>query len=202
VSASAVRAVAHSPGFWGNAQFVEQTGLLMMVSPLRSLMRWGTWLVTRLTGTAPLSRPTASVEPRRLGDDELVARFIYSKRHFSASRPKPGAFDPSPYAELSVAHTTQLPIQDVWRLAALTLTSQSGRTTVYARADVPVHELTSNSLSATRDDDPFERHTFVAGWPDPGDDDQRKELRKEICLRLSQCPEVVLGIPTSPIRRP
>src|SRR4051812_2079166 len=97
------------------------------------------------------------------GDTRWRNRYIYATRHFTRSinRPKPGAFNPSPYTELSVAHTTGLDDQTIWAIAALTVTDQNGRDKVYARAEVPVAELLRHKLRAIRDDDPFERHTCV-----------------------------------------
>lgn len=134
---------------------------------------------------------------------EVVARFIYSKSHFSAlhGRPKPGAFDPSPHDELSVAHSTGLQNGDVWNIAKLTLGSDRGRDKVHARTEIPVKELKHRQLRAIRDDHPFERHTSVKGWPIIADINEQKAQRKQICLELSQHPEVKLLVPPAPITR-
>ena len=143
-----------------------------------------------------------AVVPCELGGEELIARFICATRHFSKvhNRPKPGAFSPEPYNELSVAHVTNLGDPDVWNIAARTLVDQPGRDKVYARADAPIAEFMRHKLRAVRDDNPFERHTLVLGWPNPKDPNERKEQWKLICLQLSQSPAVTLVVPDQPVR--
>jgi hypothetical protein len=119
-----------------------------------------------------------------------------SKLH---ARPKRAAFDPSPYDELSVVHSTGLPDLEVWEIGKLTLAAERGRDKIRGRADVPVKVLIRNKLRAMRDDNPFKRHTSVIGWPKSEDPDQQKQERIEICLQLSQDPEVKLIITESPI---
>jgi hypothetical protein len=133
-----------------------------------------------------------------------VSRLLYTKNHFSrpSNRPKPAAFDPSPYNELSTIHTTGLRHAAVWEVAVSALRDRPGRDQIHARADIPVDELLERKLRAVRDDDPFTRHTLVLGWPEVAEPNQRKEQWKEICLALSQCPRVHLVIPPSPIARP
>jgi hypothetical protein len=147
-----------------------------------------------------LSEPNCPV-PYDLGGGEVVARFIYSRRNLSNStlRPKPTAFDPSPYHELSVAHSTGLTDEQIWEIGSRTLGTQPGRTTIHGRADVTVRALIEQQLRALRDDDRFARHTSVVGWPSSADPDQDKQRRKQICLELSQHPDVILAVPVIPI---
>jgi len=124
-----------------------------------------------------------------------VARFIYSQNKMSASRPRPAVFDPSPHNELSVVHSTGLTDDEAWKIGSRTLGTEPGRKTIRGRADVPVHVLIEQKLRAMRDDNPFERHTSVLDWPSSNDPNEAKQLRKLICLELSQHPEVTLAIP-------
>jgi len=78
--------------------------------------------------------------------------------------------------------------------------AEPGRDTIYARADVPVEQFLQQRLRAIRDDKPFIRHTSVLGWPTIADPNERKERWKEICLGLSESPDVKLVIPPAPIR--
>ncbi len=57
---------------------------------------------------------------------------------------------------------------------------------MYARGDVNTSELVRHDLKAIRDDDPFERHTVIIGWPAIDDLAERKERWLEIALHLSQ----------------
>jgi hypothetical protein len=138
-----------------------------------------------------------------LGAAETVARLLYSKNHYSRkrNRPKPTAFDPSPYNELSTIHVTGLEEEQIWDVSVNALGDQRGRGMIYGRADVPVQELHMHRLHAVRDDDPFDRHTLVLGWPEIEIPDQRKERWLEICLALSQAESVKLSIPATPITR-
>jgi hypothetical protein len=115
-------------------------------------------------------------------------------------RPKTGAFNPSPHLELSGVHITGLQEPTVWEIAKNSAGTAPGRSTIYARADVPVEQFIKQNLCAIRDDDPFVRHTSVSGWPNIADMDEQKSRWKEICLALSQAPEVKLVMPFSPIK--
>jgi hypothetical protein len=168
----------------------------------RLLPHCGNWLAKRLKSIG--SGEDITSIPRELPSGEVVSRLLYTKNHFSRprKRPKPAAFDPSPYNELSTIHTTGLSHEAIWDIAVNALGDRPGRDQIHARADLPVDELLERKLRAVRDDDPFTRHTLVLGWPQPADPNQRKEPWKEICLALSQCPRVELVIPAAPIVRP
>jgi hypothetical protein len=134
--------------------------------------------------------------PYELTTDQVVSRFIYSSRNISVERRriKPGAFNPSPYDELSVIHATGLADNELWEIGDNTLGTQPGRNSVCGRADIPVKSLTEKSLRAIRDNQPFDRHTSVVDWPTLDDPDQTKQLRKQVCLELSQDEAIVLVI--------
>jgi hypothetical protein len=114
-------------------------------------------------------------------------------------RPKPKVFDPFPHKELSVVHSTGLADEEIWKIGSQTLRTQRGRSTIYGRANVPVHALNDQNLRAIRDNDPFDRHTSVTGWPEGEDAHETKQIWKQICLELSQHPSVNLARPASPI---
>lgn len=132
-----------------------------------------------------------------------MARFICSERHVRKSdgRPRPGAFSPSPYKELSVAHTTGLAEAEVWEIGKKTLTPDPGRDKIYARADIPVQSLLDVRLRTLRDDKPYPRHTLVLDWPLGSDDDETKALQKQVCLDLSEDLRIKLAVPDAPITR-
>jgi hypothetical protein len=120
----------------------------------------------------------------------------------SVLRPKPEAFYPPQDNQLSVVHSTGLLDNEVWEIGRLhALGTQAGRDKIHGRADVPVLALVEKSLRAIRDDNPFQRHTSVVGWPDPNNPDERKQQLIGICLELSQDQDVRLVIPVSPIAR-
>jgi len=162
-------------------------------------MRCGNWLVRLLRRL--LRVEGRSEDPRELTPGEVVARILYTKSHFSRERkrPKPGAFNPSPYTELSGIHVTGLADPVIWEIARNTMRDHPGRNTIYARADVPVKQFLEQKLRAVLDDKPFKRHASVVGWPIIADQDQRKERWKEICLALSESPQVQLVLPQTPV---
>jgi hypothetical protein len=169
-----------------------------MTFPLQLFSRLLNWLTQR-EPASPESRGQQTPTPYELDGSQVVARFIFSQRKISklAARPKPSAFDPSPHNELSTVHSTGLADDEVWMIGSHALGAGPERNTIHGRADVPVHALIEQKLRAVRDDNPFERHTSVLGWPSLADPKETKQLRLQICLELSQHPEVTLAIPKS-----
>jgi hypothetical protein len=155
------------------------------------LARWRSWCAT-------LKRAKPAT-PGHLGPQEMVSRFIYTKKNITAEkRPRPNAFEPPPDdRQLSTAHCTDLPADSIWLLARKTL--GPNRRKVFARADLLVRDLIGQRLCAIRDDDPFDRHTIVVGWPDFPDADERKAKTKEICLALCHAPSMNLELPLEEI---
>jgi hypothetical protein len=138
-----------------------------------------------------------------LAAGELVTRFICSERQIrkASARPKPGAFNPSPYIELSVVHASGLSDSEIWEVGRQTLSGEAGRDHIYSRADVPIISLSDVKLRALRDDKPFVRHTSVIDWPIGSDGNETKALWKQITLELSEDLRVNLAFPPVPIGR-
>ena len=156
---------------------------------LRQLFRpWLNSLRSRSkkTGNEHSERSEKST-PKVLAPNERISRFLYSKSTFSLSnkRVKPGAFFPPPDLSLSAIHSTGVQELNVWSIGRKTLGTQPGRNTIYGRADLPVESLIAQKLRAIRDDNPFERHTSVVGWPQDPDKERQKEDIKAICLEIS-----------------
>ena len=140
--------------------------------------------------------------PEVLAPNEQISRFLYSKSTFSLSnkRVKPGAFSPPPDLSLSAVHSTGVQELNIWSIGRRTLGTQPGRNTIYGRADLPVESLIAQKLQAIRDDNPFERHTSVVGWPQDPDKERQKEDIKAICLEISLDPKVRLVAADPPVR--
>jgi hypothetical protein len=166
------------------------------------LMRWLNSLRNYLRINRGKGQVTKS-EGYALSPNDMVSRFIYSSSAFSKqhSRVKPGAFNPEPHPKLSVLHSTGLCDKEVWKCGQQTLGTQRGRTKIHCRADLAVEKFIAKKLQAIRDDDPFERHTSVVGWPRNADPDQQKAEIKAICLELSQDPEIRVVLPVAPITK-
>lgn len=140
----------------------------------------------------------------RLTAGELVTRFIYTQKNIardknnpSAYRPRTNAFEPPADLELSTAHITQLGDNEVWSVGRLTLNPK--RRKIYARADLKVADYEKSNLVATRDNDPFERHTVITGWPNPSDSNDRKSQILATCLELCHADSLNMVVLEEPI---
>jgi hypothetical protein len=144
-------------------------------------------------------REETLVEATALQGEELITRFLHSRNQYSAKagKPKPAAFNPAPYDELSTAHITGLQDEAVWLVSRGALGTQPGRDKIYARADLAVAAVQRLDLKAVRDNDPFERHTVIVGWPKSSDVSEQKERWLQIALELSQ--EATLHIRSAPV---
>lgn len=98
--------------------------------------------------------------------NELLARYIFSRRHFSrqTGRVKAGAFMPAPNAELSVTRHRDATQDDLWQAGRGI--AQSRDKTLYGRGDVLAATCASQRLTVEADpiqDNP--NHANVIGWP-------------------------------------
>jgi hypothetical protein len=165
-----------------------------------SMMKFLRTFLARLRSWFATLTPANTASPSDLGAQEMVSRFIYTEKNIKKSekRPRPNAFEPPPDdRQLSTAHSTDLSNNSIWLLARMTL--GPNRRKVFARADLFVRDLIEQGLRAIRDDNPFERHTIVIGWPDSPDADERKAKTKEICLALCHAPSMNLVLPLEDI---
>jgi len=121
-----------------------------------------------------------------LAHEDRISRYLFSDRHYAATKRlvKTGAFNPSPYDELSVGHTTGLETVALWQLGEV-VRAYAGATKLHARADVDVRHATEKRLRAIRDDKDYERHTNVVGWPVIADEDIRKRIWKGLATHLA-----------------
>lgn len=95
-----------------------------------------------------------------------VARFLVSKRHFSAKnqKVKKGAFLPPPNGGLSVFWTHGISSNEIWVIGEKVIVDQSGRS-LHGKADVMVSKiLDCEGLFVKLDNNPS-RHATVEGWP-------------------------------------
>jgi len=160
------------------------------------MMKFLRTLSVRLRSWFATLKPANAARLGDLAPQEMVSRFIYTEKNIKKSekRPRPNAFEPPPEdRQLSTAHSTDLSNESIWLLARKTL--GPNRRKVFARADLLVRDLIEHKLRSIRDDDPFERHTIVIGWPDSPDEDERKAKTKEICLALCHAPSTNLELP-------
>lgn len=110
-----------------------------------------------------------------LGDNEVLARFIFSANHFAATkkRVKPAAFMPPQNLQLSVFRIQDLTDEETWDVA-VAITDRSVR----ARGDIAVSGVRGASLDVEPDDIPL-RHANIVGWP------KDKAKQKQIAMELA-----------------
>jgi hypothetical protein len=65
--------------------------------------------------------------------------------------------------------------------------------------DLKVADYEKSKLIATRDNDPFERHTVVTGWPNPPDPNDRKSQILATCLELCHADSLNMVVLDEPI---
>jgi hypothetical protein len=121
--------------------------------------------------------------------DDLLARFLFSQKHFkrTESRATPEAFMPPPDLQLSVYLITDMSADDIWGVEKGVLT-QHPKPRLYGRADINVGVVHAQKLKAFRDDDP-PRHVNVVGWPSYSDG---KDLLKSIAQELARAASLTL----------
>jgi hypothetical protein len=168
------------------------------------LLRCTSWIIRVRRKASDRTKQERQAVPRVLASDDLVTRFVYSERNIrkAQARPKPGAFNPSPYTELSVVHSSGLPDDEIWDTGRQTLGTEQGRNKIYGRADVPVQSFHDVKLRALRDDNPFKRHTSVKDWPIGSDGGETKAIWKQITLELSEDLRISLAFPNALIEHP
>lgn len=120
--------------------------------------------------------------------DELLARYIFSRRHFSrqTGRVKAGAFMPAPDGELSVTRHRDATQDDLWQAGHGI--AQSRDKTLYGRGDVLAATCVSQRLmvkAAPIQGNP--NHANVIGWP-MDDKATLKLMAEEVALAAKFVP--------------
>lgn len=109
----------------------------------------------------------SSTATKNVDDSERISRFLLSKRWFSKEKQsvKFNAFMPPKNLELSVACTESMQEEAVWSIGRKVVTLHPGDVTLYGRADFGAKTIREQDLQIKRDDQPFEGHANVFGWP-------------------------------------
>lgn len=94
--------------------------------------------------------------------EEPLARYIFSRSHFSTTRVKPRAFHPPPNLRLSVFRIQELEDSDIWAIGG-NIASERDET-LRARADITVGAVEQRGLSVEPDNTP-PRHATICAWP-------------------------------------
>jgi hypothetical protein len=114
-------------------------------------------------------------------DNELLARYVTTSRHFRSSdnTVKQDLFMPHPYIELSVTRHIDTTESEIWGVG-FDVANQMDRK-LYGRADIQVSDCKIDSLRVTQKpiipENP--NHADIEGWP------SAKQDQKAIALKLA-----------------
>jgi len=111
--------------------------------------------------------------------NELIARYILSKRHFSTSNRivKYGAYLPAPNGETSVYRVSSLSNEEIWKIGRRYVVEPTNRT-LYARGDTTASVILKTELGITPEKSPHPLHANIVNWP--LEKDEKKMLAMEI----------------------
>ena len=121
----------------------------------------------------------------RLGDNELIARFVLSKRWVRSSNQslRPDAFIPHPYTDLSVTRHKGISIDKIWKhgkaVASEKAAAEKRDVPLLGRADVRVSEVRKQNIQAVPD--PIWKnwnHANLVSWP------SKKPHQKMIAMEI------------------
>ena len=119
-----------------------------------------------------------------VGDEEMTARFVVSKRQINRQIGvlKADAFVPHPYEDLSVTQLTQIDDADVWHIGEAIAGGRVPPRTLYGRGDVLAATYRSQPnldvVAAPIEGNP--NHANVTGWPSADDEAAQLLIAKEI----------------------
>lgn len=134
-------------------------------------------------------RGSAQESPQQdeVAASERIARYILSKRHFSASNRtvKYGAYLPAPNGETSVYRTSTLPEEEVWKIGKEHVAKPRKRT-LYARGDTPVSVIMKTGLEVVPEATPHPLHANIIKWPSGKDEKKMRavEIANEATLAI------------------
>jgi len=109
-----------------------------------------------------------------VGDDETIARFIFSSSHFSkgTERVKYGAYLPAKDGESSVYRVTGLHWDKIWDIGKDYV--ETDKRKIRACAEATAIEITRHSLSILPETKKHYRHANIVAWP------QEKHEKKNV----------------------
>lgn len=114
--------------------------------------------------------PSKSDLPTTVGDDESIARFIFSSSHFAkgASRVKYGAYQPAKNGEASVYRINELSINEVWDIGIEYVETDQRKIRAYA--ETKALDVIRQKLKVIPDTKVHFRHANIVAWPQAKDE--------------------------------
>ena len=133
--------------------------------------------------------PLPSGLPETVGDDEDLARFLYSSSQYNSLMARPAAFLPNPKdRETSLFRHGREPRADLWRIGREHL---PGGRTLHGAALVTARIVRTALLDVIASEPPA-RHAAVVGWPRDDDPELQRAQQKERAILLAQAAELLL----------
>jgi hypothetical protein len=127
--------------------------------------------------------------PESVGDDEDLARFVFSSSQYNALMAKPAAFLPNPKdRETSVFRHGREPREVLWQIGREHATRER---TLHGAAVVTAHSVRTALLDVIASEPPA-RHAAIVGWPWHDDPDMQKAQQKERAILLAQVAVLLL----------
>ncbi|MBI5739161.1 MAG: hypothetical protein HZA16_00440 [Nitrospirae bacterium] len=126
------------------------------------------------------------MEPEQVRPEEVLARFIFHKNHFSIEhkRAKYAAFLPAPNGETSVFRVSGLTDIVIWQIGDKDVAVKR-RMPILGRADILAFHVLNRSLRIKPDDTP-PLHANITGWP------KEKSEQKLIAMELARDAQLYL----------
>ncbi len=124
-----------------------------------------------------------------VADEEDLARFLVSSKHFNAVMVKPVAFQPDPrIGETSVFRHGSLPRESLWQIAVEQVRTDR---TLHGAAIVKAMHVRSALLDVIAKEPP-PRHANIVNWPlSQTDPEMAKAEQKERAALIAQHAELV-----------
>lgn len=129
--------------------------------------------------------------PDRIGDEELLSRFLKSKSYFSVEkkRVKYGAFLPNPKdGTCSVFRHTGEPANELWTIGRSELGKDAS---IYGAGILSAEAIRTATLVVTASEPP-PRHANIEGWPADVDPVLTAAMRKKLAIVLADEAKLLL----------
>lgn len=133
-----------------------------------------------------MTRVLQSGLPEQIADEEVLARFLTSSRHYSVQKRlvRPEAFLPEESRrETSVFRHSGEPRDTLWAIGTIVVGTESNRR-LHGAALFPAAAVCDVALQVVADEPPL-LHAVIRAWPWPEDPKLRKAAHKEISTRLA-----------------
>jgi hypothetical protein len=123
--------------------------------------------------------------PKKINGQEVIARYITSKRWYSREKNvvKPLAYMPPSDLRLSVFRIDNLSELEIWKIGFKEVIGKMNQSrNLHGRADIQALNIWENNLHIDPDNTPL-RHANIIGWPELKE--ERKSIAQELAAKAS-----------------